>query len=109
MEAAKLDRRIGIERATVTTDAAGGEVQTWTTVAEVWARVDWVKDGERFRAAEIAAYAEVRFTIRWGFGVTATDRILWEGRTYEIVAPPKEIGRREGQEISAVARGDLNP
>lgn len=105
MEAGRLDRRITIERATVETDPFGGETPTWAEVATVWASVEWVKDGERLRAAELAASADVRFQIRWGFGVTVEDRITYDGRVYDILGV-KEIGRHEGQELSASARAE---
>lgn len=106
MDAGKLDRRITVERATITTDAAGGEVQDWTAIATVWAEVLPISDGERWRASEVAAHVTTRFRIRWGLGVTVEDRIVYEGRVYEIVGV-KEIGRREGQEITAAARAEV--
>lgn len=107
LAAGDLDRRITIQRAMTVTDELGSEVPAWIDLTTVWASVEWVKDGERFRAAEVAAYAEVRFTIRWGVGVTAQDRVRYDGRVYEIVGPPKEIGRRVGQEISASGRAEV--
>lgn len=105
MEAGKLDRRIAIERAIKTTDAVGGEVLSWLPLATVWASVAPISDGERWRAAEVSAGVTTRFQIRWGAAVTVEDRILYDGRVYEIVGV-KEIGRREGQEITASARAE---
>ena len=108
LEAGKLDRRIRVQRATATTDALGTEVQAWADLSEVPASVEWVRDSERFRAAEVSAGVEVRFVVRWGLGVTVEDRVLYDGRVWEISAV-KEIGRREGQEISAAARAEVSP
>lgn len=105
MIAGRLDRRITIERASVTTDEYGGPVETWATLATVWAEVLPISDGERWRAAEVAATVTHRFRIRWGVGVEATDRISYDGKAFEI-SNVKEIGRREGQEITAQARGE---
>ena len=105
MKAGGLDRRITVERAVKETDDFGGVRQTWVPLASWAAAVRYVSDAERMQAGELSASVEVRFTIRWGLGVTVEDRVLYEGRRYEIVAV-KEIGRREGQEISAKARAE---
>ena len=105
LAAGDLDRRITFERAIGTTDDLGGEVHNWGEHATVWAQVLPISDGERWRAAEVAASVTTRFRIRWGAGVTVEDRIAYDGRIYDIVGV-KEIGRREGQEITAAARAD---
>lgn len=105
MRAGDLDRRITVERAVKTTDAAGGVTLNWMAIGEVWAQVLPISDGERWRAEEVAAHVTTRFRIRWGLDVTAEDRIVYGGRNYEIFGV-KEIGRRVGQEITASARAE---
>lgn len=105
MRAEKMDRRIAIQRATAVRNEFGEDILTWATLAEVWAAVEPVSDGERWRAAEVAAHVTTRFRIRWGWDVTVQDRVLYDGREYDIVGV-KEIGRREGQELTASARGE---
>jgi SPP1 family predicted phage head-tail adaptor len=107
IEAGKLDRRIRVQRATVIIDDLGSEVPAWADLRETWASVEWVRDSERFRAAEVSAAVEVRFQIRWGLGVTVRDRVIYDGRVWDISAV-KELGRREGQEISAAARAEAS-
>lgn len=105
MDAGRLDRRVTVERATFTTNGFGEEVATWAPLKTVWADVQPISDGERWRAAEVAAHVTTRFRVRWGLDVTVRDRIAYDGRIYDISAV-KEIGRREGQEITASARAD---
>jgi SPP1 family predicted phage head-tail adaptor len=105
MQAGKLDRQITIERASVVLDGFGGEVRTWEPIATAWAAVMPISDGERWRAGEVAAHVTHRFQVRWGIGVEVADRVLYDGRTFEI-SGVKEIGRREGQEITAAARAE---
>lgn len=105
MKSGKLDRRVTIQRVAVVLDDFGGEIETWTDHATVWAQVLPVSDGERWRAEQVSATVSTRFRIRWGAGVRVTDQIIYEGRTYDIVGV-KEIGRREGQEITAAARAE---
>ncbi|HMQ94604.1 MAG TPA: phage head closure protein [Amaricoccus sp.] len=104
--AGRLDRRITIERPTYGTDAFGGApVSAWVPIGTVWAEVTPVSDGERWRAAELAAVITTRFRIRWGLGVTVEDRIIYGGREYAI-SGVKELGRQRWQELTASARGE---
>lgn len=105
LAAGDLDRRITIERAITTTDPLGGEVRSWIPVATVWAQVLPDTAEERFRAQEVSASKRTVFNIRWGVAVTVTDRLDYEGRTFEI-SEVTEIGRRVGQKIRAAARAD---
>ncbi|MGN6209540.1 phage head closure protein [Asticcacaulis sp.] len=110
MMAGKLDRRITfVVKAPGTTDGFGDAQMKDYPIGPVWAAVTPVSDGERMRAAQAEAVITHRFQVRYSARVArvgATAQILYEGRTFEIVAPPKEIGRREGLEFSATARAD---
>lgn len=111
MRAGKLDRRIRIERYTTTTNDFGEAVPAWAALATVWAEAEQIRDGERFAAGEVAAERTHRFRIRWSGKVddlTPKDRVVYpaeDGRTYNVISV-KEIGRREGLEITAAARAD---
>ncbi|QTC88185.1 phage head closure protein [Brevundimonas pondensis] len=108
MQAGRLDRRIVLQRATITRDEFNAEVETWADLATVWASYRPVSDGERFRAGERAAEISARFQIRYSSivkDVTPKDRLVFDGRAYAITHV-KEIGRREGIELTAVGRGD---
>lgn len=110
LAAGKLDRRITLQRFTYTTDAGSGEqVKTWADLATRWASKRDASDSERIASAEISAEIGTRFTVHWDSTVAdlnPKDRLVFDGRTYEIIAV-KEIDRRVGIEISAIARSDL--
>jgi len=110
MRAGKLDRRITfIMKVQVGPDSFGDMQTVDRTVGPVWAAVIPVSDGEQMRAAQAGATLTHRFQVRYSCQVAAVDamaQIVFEGRTYAIIAPPKEIGRREGLEFSATARAD---
>jgi head-tail adaptor len=104
-----LDRIAQFRRATLS-DGPLGQVETWAdhggTVPV--SKAD-VSDGERWRAGEVQAHITTRFRLRWsGFsaGLTPRDRLICEGREYDISAI-KEVGHRGGfLEITAAARAD---
>jgi SPP1 family predicted phage head-tail adaptor len=108
MRAGKLDRKITLQRFTSTLDEYNEPVKTWSTLATRSASYEPLSDGERFRAGETAANASARFVIRWSSAVSTLnpkDRLQYEGETWQILHV-KEIGRREGIEITAGTRAD---
>jgi SPP1 family predicted phage head-tail adaptor len=108
MEAGKLDRKIVIQRFTSTLDSYNEPVLSWSTLATRWASYQPISDGERFRAGETAATASARFVIRYSSAVSTLspkDQLTFDGDTWQILHV-KEIGRREGLEISATVRAD---
>ncbi len=104
-----MDRRVQVWRATLADDGFT-QAETWAALGSpLWAAVTPISDGERFRAGAVGAHVTARVRLRYSAfaaAITAQDRLVCEGRTYEIVAPPKEIGRREGIEITCSARAD---
>jgi SPP1 family predicted phage head-tail adaptor len=108
MDAGPLDRKIILQRFTSTLDEYNEPVKTWSTLATRSASYEPLSDGERFRAGETAANASARFVIRWSSAVSTLnpkDRLQYEGETWQILHV-KEIGRREGIEITAGTRAD---
>ena len=108
MQAGKLDRRITLQRATLTTDAYNAIVETFAPLSTVWAQAVPVSDGEKMRAGEVYSNLSMRFTIRWSTVVATLDtkdRVLFDGRLFDILGI-KEIGRHEGLEITAATRGE---
>lgn len=103
MLGARLDRQVVIQTFSEERDAAGQPVKTWSTFATVWAEKRDMRGSERFDAQQIVDDEVATFVIRWLAGVTAEMRVVADGRTYEIVGAPAEIGRREGLEITGKA------
>lgn len=108
MQAGKFDRRIAVQRASKAADAFNEQIETWATLTTVWASAIPISDGERARAGEVFSSINMRFQIRYSTTVAALDtrdRIVFDGRTYDI-AGVKELGRRRGLEITAAARAE---
>jgi SPP1 family predicted phage head-tail adaptor len=111
MRAGELDRRLTLFRAVRATDALNAKVTSWSRLATVAAAKADVSDAERIRAQQAGVAHTTRFRIRWSScaaQLLAGDRVRCEGRDFEVVGL-KELGRREGLEITANARGDLPP
>lgn len=111
MRAGELDRRLTLCKAVRTKGDLNATVTDYPELATVWASKADVSDAERIRAQQAAAAHTTRFQIRWSpmaAQLVALDRVECEGRVYEVTGV-KEIGRRDGLEITADARGDLQP
>jgi SPP1 family predicted phage head-tail adaptor len=108
MRSGLMDRRLALKRRALgTQDAVGAYPDAaWTTYATVWARKIEVGAREFFVAQAKDAESTVRFEIRYRTDVVATDRVVCDGRDYELIAPPSEIGRREG--LTLFARAIVN-
>lgn len=106
MQAGQLDRRVQFLRAALVDDGYQTAPGPYTAHgAPVWAAKVEVSDAERFRAGTVEPVITTRFQVRWSAftaGIERSDRLTCEGREYAIVGI-KELGRREGLEISTVA------
>lgn len=105
IEAGRLDRRIVLQQPTVTRDSVGGPVESWSTVATVWAGYRPQRGDEVFAARQRTATREAVFTIRHRTDVTESTRIVFDGHNWDIVHIA-ELDRRAGLEIRATAQGD---
>lgn len=81
----ELDRRITLRSASESVDAFGQSVRTYSDLASVWAKVEYLgtpKEGED--TGRTTSVNRVRFTIRHRANVDAKVKISWKGDTYEI-------------------------
>ncbi|KQM88652.1 hypothetical protein ASE67_02615 [Sphingomonas sp. Leaf23] len=102
MSAGPRDRRISIERRTVTSDDYGGEVETWTQIVQPWAKITYGTGQERRVAAQESATLTATFRIREdsiAATITPLDRILFDGATWDIASSVPY--RREARDLTA--------
>lgn len=113
----RANQRIKLQAKSVTRNAIGEEVVTWTDVVTdtadhaIWAEA-WPLKGREFFAAQQTQYAaDVRFRIRYRDGVTREQRIMWNDEPYDIIMLVDVGAARQTIEILAVngVRNGLNP
>jgi SPP1 family predicted phage head-tail adaptor len=122
MRAGRLNRRITIQRKTVTQSASGEQIVAWSTIAaRRAASMLPVRGDERFTAPQLGASEQIEFRIRYSAdvsGLSPQDRIIHpalddgsppseatDRQIHDIVAV-HELGRREGLQIITVRRTD---
>lgn len=102
MKSGKLRHRITISRYTLTQDPLTGyETETWADILANEPAAWLPGPGREWLASEsLRSQIEGRFTVRWNPAnaqIKAADRIAWDGKVYEVIAPPlaDETARRE--------------
>lgn len=104
MNIGKLDRRVTIQQLTTTQDSWNHPVESWATLATVWATKQPRRAVEPTEAQQVVALGLVDWFIRYRSDVTAQLRLLdADGTAYEIVGV-QEIGRREGLKLITETR-----
>jgi len=104
VKAVVLDRRIGIERPTITKDSYGAVVTTWALLATVWAEVvdELPSRSEAVEQGLATAKNRTRIRFRYRSDVTSDMRVTIRGATdriFNIIGGPAEIGRHEYCEV----------
>ncbi|UJW87965.1 phage head closure protein [Devosia sp. SL43] len=108
LKSEKLDRRITLMQYGITYNADNEPIEGFTPLATVWASATPVSDGEKVRAAEVGASISMRFQIRYSATVAVLnpkDCLVYQDKIHDI-SGVKELGRREGLEITAAAAAD---
>ena len=108
--AGDLDRRITIQRATVTLNEFNEEIETWGDLTTVWAKKTDAGGAESLRAQEVGAQIDARFLIRYSSDVSDVnpyDRIVYKGRSYNITHVIEVMDTtNQWIELSTAARAD---
>lgn len=97
--AGSLDQRITLQQRVAGVGTLGQAAQSWTPVAEVWARAEPLRGREYFAAGQTQSEVTVRFTIRYRSGVTSGMRVVWRGQAYDIASVIEPQGARQVLEL----------
>lgn len=100
MAAGDMDRKVIVERATVTRDLIGGVVETWATLVTIFCSYVPITGFEAMRNGMVRSSRAALFTTRFRTDITVKDRLSFGGEYWNITFL-REIGRREGLEITA--------
>lgn len=123
MKAGQLDRRVTIQRKTVTISDSGDTIETWANLSVRRPASMWpVRGDERFASPQEVASDQIEFRIRYSADVAALtplDRIIHPAldadedpddapvRYIHDILLVQEIGRREGLKVITLRRADV--
>lgn len=86
MRAGSLNSRVTIQRLTAGQDAIGQPVETWTTLATVWASILIKSGAESIKADKDVSIVQASIRIRRRTDVTAAMRVIYGAVVYQIKA-----------------------
>ena len=98
-QAGQLDRRITIQSFSTTTDDFGEVVKSFTTLANVWAKVEEKRGDEGEDGNQLVATKRVEFFIRYRSDINEQMRITYNNETYKIEAILNADTRKAFQKI----------
>jgi len=104
MRAGDLDRLVRIEQNIPTRDPSGAALDSWTLLAEEWARRLDGRGRELFAARQVTAEAVTAWRLRWREDVRPAMRIVDGADMWDIEFVAEIGGRREGLDLGCIKR-----
>ncbi len=98
-QSGQLDRRIAIQSFTESTDDFGEVILSFTTLANVWAKVVEKSGNEGEDGNQMVATQKVEFFIRYRSDINEQMQIVYENKTYTIEAILNADARKSFQKI----------
>lgn len=95
IDAGKLRERVTIQQAAEARNALGETTLSWATFAERRASVEGVTAREALGAGQLEVSITHRVRLRYVTGLTQQMRLIWRGRTLEIVSLLEHNNRSE--------------
>jgi len=93
MNPGELRERVVIQSPSEAVNSLGETVLSWGTFAERWASVEGVSAREALAAGQMDVTISHKVKMRYLDGLTQKMRILWRGRTLEIVSLLEHMNR----------------
>lgn len=104
MRAGRLRHRIEIQQPVTVQDVYGEPLTTWERHALCWASAEPLRGQELFNARQTLAEVNVRFRLRYLAGVEPDMRVLFDGRTFDLVEIIDVDERHKELQLLAVER-----
>jgi SPP1 family predicted phage head-tail adaptor len=91
----KLRTELVLKRCATHSDGIGGQIENWTEIASVFARIEPISAQSLSGADQTRQAVSHRITMRWRGDLAAGMRLTGQGRVFGIVTvhDPDETGR----------------
>ncbi len=94
MRAGDLDQRVTFQRSTLTYDTYNEPIETWADAFTVPASIKTTGGGEFYAAQKKNAATEALIEIRYTEKLNTRMRMVWCGRTFEILPPIDDVNAK---------------
>lgn len=101
MRPGPMRHRVLLQQRVTGVDAAGGALNTWEKFAIRWASMDRAAGSEVWNSAQRSGRVPAVFRLRYLEGVTPAMRLVFDGRTYNILSVVDQEGIRTELVITA--------
>jgi SPP1 family predicted phage head-tail adaptor len=88
MNPGDFKHRITFQLANIIEDELGQQLKEWIDFKTVWCMIRTMQGREYIAASATQSENTVRFVIRYTKDIDYNNRILYQGRVFEIIAPP---------------------
>jgi SPP1 family predicted phage head-tail adaptor len=95
MRAGRLNKRITIQQLAAGQDEIGQPVQTWTTVATVWADICHQSGLEAIKGDAVTSLIKASIRIRYRNDLNAGMRAVYGATAYNILAVLPDVSGKE--------------
>jgi SPP1 family predicted phage head-tail adaptor len=85
MKAGDFQHRVSIEERVQKRDEYGAPVESWETVATVWAAIEPISGREQLQGKQLNADVTTRIRMRYRTGISAVMRVTWGAHVYNIL------------------------
>lgn len=86
MKIGTLRHRIQIQTKTISEDSLKQQIESWTDVDTVWARIEPLSGREYFQARQEIAEVSVKVTVRYRNDIAPSMRLRFEDRIFEVLS-----------------------
>lgn len=100
MRAGQLNRRITVQQLAAGQDAIGQPVQTWSTVAELWAHILHSSGLETIKAGAEMSVVRASIRVRYTRQISAGMRVVADSFTYNVVAVLPDLGGKQYTDLT---------
>lgn len=114
VDRAGLDQRVRFERNSAGQDANGFPTGTWSSLGEVWARVDATKASEVFVADAMRSVGAmtlwIRAEVQSRLRLTSADRAVWKRPGGDVTLNILDVLDQQlrGRMVAVIAQSGLN-